>query len=144
MIGAASLSPEREGVQDLPIQFPAELSLKFRSAWPILQLGGNSFLEMVMKINEQNISSLGIDGAGKSQEATKTGQAARPAGATAAPASSDDVHLSELVRSLRSLASDSPERQARIEQIARAYANGAYHVDSQATASKMIDDAFET
>ena len=36
----------------------------------------------------------------------------------------DDVHLSELVRSLRSLAGDSPERQERIEQIARAYAQG--------------------
>jgi len=56
---------------------------------------------------------------------------------------SDDVHLSELVRSLRSLAADSPERQARIEQIARAYANGTYQVDSEATASKIIDDSLQ-
>jgi flagellar biosynthesis anti-sigma factor FlgM len=55
--------------------------------------------------------------------------------------SSDDVHLSELVRSLRSLAADSPERQERIEQIARAYANGDYKVDAEATADKIIDDA---
>ena len=53
----------------------------------------------------------------------------------------DDVHLSELVRSLRSLAADSPERQERIEQIARAYARGTYKVDAQATASKIIDDS---
>jgi anti-sigma28 factor (negative regulator of flagellin synthesis) len=52
--------------------------------------------------------------------------------------------LSELVRSLRSLASDSPERQARLEQIARTYAAGAYHVDAPATASKIVDDALET
>jgi anti-sigma28 factor (negative regulator of flagellin synthesis) len=55
--------------------------------------------------------------------------------------SSDDIHLSELVRSLRSLAGDSPERQARIEHIARSYASGAYRVDAQSTASKVIDDA---
>jgi flagellar biosynthesis anti-sigma factor FlgM len=56
-------------------------------------------------------------------------------------ASGDDVHLSELVRSLRSLAADSPERQARLEQIARACANGTYAVDAEATAAKIIDDA---
>jgi flagellar biosynthesis anti-sigma factor FlgM len=55
----------------------------------------------------------------------------------------DDVHLSELVRSLRSLAADSPERQARIEQIARAYADGTYQVDAEATASKIIDDSLQ-
>jgi flagellar biosynthesis anti-sigma factor FlgM len=55
----------------------------------------------------------------------------------------DDAHLSELVRSLRSLVPDSPERQERIEQIARAYANGTYQVDAEATASKIIDDSLQ-
>jgi len=55
----------------------------------------------------------------------------------------DDVHLSELVRSLRSLVPDSPERQERIEQIARAYANGTYKMDAEATASKIIDDSLQ-
>jgi len=54
--------------------------------------------------------------------------------------SGDDVHLSELVRSLRSLVADSPERQQRIEQIARAYAQGVYEMDAEATAGKLIDD----
>ncbi len=53
----------------------------------------------------------------------------------------DSLHLLELVRSLRALAADSPERQARIEQLAWDYASGAYRVDTQATASKIIDDA---
>jgi flagellar biosynthesis anti-sigma factor FlgM len=57
--------------------------------------------------------------------------------------SRDDVHLTELVRSLRSLVPDSPERQERIEQIARAYANGTYKVDAEATASKLIDDSLQ-
>jgi len=55
----------------------------------------------------------------------------------------DDVHLSELVRSLRSLVADSPERQQRIEQIARAYAQGAYEMDAEATAGKLIDDGLK-
>ena len=38
---------------------------------------------------------------------------------------------------------DSPERQERIEQIARAYANGTYQVDAEATASKIIDDSLQ-
>jgi flagellar biosynthesis anti-sigma factor FlgM len=55
----------------------------------------------------------------------------------------DDVHLSELVRSLRSLVADSPERQQRMEQIARAYAQGAYTMDAEATAGKLVDDALK-
>src|SRR5262245_25449787 len=66
---------------------------------------------------------------------TRTGEA--PVGET----SGDDVHLSELVRSLRALAADSPEHQARIEQIARTYAQGKYKVDAEATAAGIIDDA---
>lgn len=55
----------------------------------------------------------------------------------------DDIHLSELVTSLRSLVPDSPERQERLEQIARAYADGTYQVDAEATASKIIDDSLQ-
>lgn len=67
------------------------------------------------------------------QENTNT--AAAPSG------SSDDVHISELVSTLRSLAADSPERQAKIERLARAYASGAYAVDPQATAGAIVNDA---
>jgi len=53
----------------------------------------------------------------------------------------DDVDLSELLRSLRSLVSDSPERQAKIEGLMLAYANGDLQVNAEATASAIIDDA---
>ena len=43
---------------------------------------------------------------------------------------SDNVDLAELVRSLRSLATDSPERQAKLEELARLYASGNYTVDA--------------
>jgi anti-sigma28 factor (negative regulator of flagellin synthesis) len=52
------------------------------------------------------------------------------------PGSGDD--LLELVHSLRALATDSPERQAHVEEIARSVANGTYQVDAEATASAML------
>jgi flagellar biosynthesis anti-sigma factor FlgM len=99
-----------------------------------------------MNANDPNPPSLG---AAQSSSASAAGRAKSreierpPAGASNSPAAGDDVHLSELVRSLRSLAADSPERQARLEQIARAYASGAYRVDALATASKMIDETID-
>ena len=86
-----------------------------------------------MKVQNANLSPLNaIDQSGRNQ--------ARRSGSND---SGDDVHFSELVRSLRSLAADSPERQERLEQIARAYANGTYQVDAEATASKIIDDSLQ-
>jgi flagellar biosynthesis anti-sigma factor FlgM len=92
-----------------------------------------------MKVNDPNLSSLASTGASQAQPAGS------PAHTQAAPANGavpgDDVHLSELVRSLRALAAESPERQAHLEQIARTYAQGSYQVDAPATAVKIIDDA---
>ena len=97
-----------------------------------------------MKVNDPNPASLASTGVSKAQETPPSAPANRVSNTTAGtPSSTDDVHLSELVRSLRSLAADSPERQARIEQIARSYASGTYKVDSQATASGIIDDSLK-
>jgi flagellar biosynthesis anti-sigma factor FlgM len=97
-----------------------------------------------MKVNDQNLNSLVSTGATKARETERSGQSSRSSQKIdAGDVSNDDVHLSELVRSLRSLAADSPERQARIEQLARAYAKGSYSVDPDAVASKLIEDAFE-
>jgi len=84
-----------------------------------------------MKIDNANLSALnGADQSGRNQ-----------APHVAPDAAADDIHLSELVRNLRSLVPDSPERQERLEQIARAYASGAYKADPEATASGIIDDS---
>ncbi len=53
----------------------------------------------------------------------------------------DEFHLSDLVTRLRALAAESPERQERLEQIARSYANGTYKMDSEATVSAIIEDS---
>ena len=98
-----------------------------------------------MKVNDPNLTGAASTGASRTQETRRAGQDARSSDAASrrGVTSGDDIHLSELVRSLRSLAADSPERQARIEQIARAYADGTYKVDADATAAKIIDDAFQ-
>jgi flagellar biosynthesis anti-sigma factor FlgM len=108
------------------------------------------FEEQSMKVNDPNLGSLGsaggstgIAGSAGTRGATapaRTGASGLGAGGTSA-AGNDDVHLSELVRSLRSMAAESPERQAKIEALTRAYASGSYQVDSQATASAIIGDA---
>jgi len=67
----------------------------------------------------------------------------RPGSSVQPTGSVDEMHLSELVRTLRSLVADSPERQERIEQIARACASGAYQSDAGATAAKMLDDGLK-
>jgi flagellar biosynthesis anti-sigma factor FlgM len=99
-----------------------------------------------MKVNNNNLSTLNPADALGTQQTGRTGQtsSSSPSPATGGASSGDDIHLSELVRSLRSLAADSPERQARIEQLARSVASGTYQVNSQATAGKIIDDAFQS
>lgn len=98
-----------------------------------------------MKINDPNLSSLASTGAQQGpQQVERSASNSRSSASGSAPASGDDIHLSELVRSLRSLAADSPERQARLEQIARSYANGNSNVDAEGTASKIIDDAIKS
>ena len=72
---------------------------------------------------------------------TSLGSSAATARAPLADAYGGDFHLAELVRTLRSLAGDSPERQAKMEGLMRAYASGHLEVDAEATASAMIDDA---
>jgi flagellar biosynthesis anti-sigma factor FlgM len=97
-----------------------------------------------MKVNDSISTSLPSTGTSGTQETARTGQSSSAGSTqTTGTTSNDDVHLSELVKSLRSLAADSPERQAKLESLARSYANGSYAVDAGATASKVIDDAFE-
>ena len=60
------------------------------------------------------------------------------------PAFALDGQLAELVRNLCALAADSPERQAKIQNLMRAYATGNLQVDAEATASAIVDDAFAT
>jgi anti-sigma28 factor (negative regulator of flagellin synthesis) len=97
-----------------------------------------------MKVNDPNVSSLASTGALRSQGAAPSGQTRLGDNASTSGQSGDDIHLSELVRSLRALAPDSPQRQEHLEQIARSYASGTYKVDTHATAAKIVDDALQS
>ena len=99
-----------------------------------------------MKVNDPNLSPasghLPATGPSQAKQAERTSHGTRGQEVTGKDgASRDDVHLSELVRSLRSLAAESPERQERLEQIARTYADGTYQVNAPATAQGIIEDA---
>ena len=91
-----------------------------------------------MNVNEPDHSSSGSSAAAARARQTVTPLAPS---SEAPPNSAGDSHLSELLRSLRSLAADSPERQAEIEGLMRAYATGGLQVDAEATALAIIDDA---
>lgn len=97
-----------------------------------------------MKVNDSISTSLTSTGTSGTKETARTGQSSAPGSTqTTGTSSTDDVHLSELVKNLRSMAADSPERQAKLESLARSYANGSHQVDAGATASKMIDDSMK-
>ena len=78
------------------------------------------------------------------RSASSSSAATARARAEALPASTSDRDLAELVRSLCALAADSPERQAKIQNLMRAYATGNLQVDAEATASAIMDDAFHS
>ena len=107
-------------------------------------------VEQIMKVSDPNLSTpVSAPGTAGAARANATNRAASSGAATSGAATSgaanaspnDDVHLSELVRNLRSLASDSPERAAKIEHLTRAYASGNYKIDAEATAAAIVQDA---
>src|SRR5512138_507558 len=55
--------------------------------------------------------------------------------------SRDEVALSDLGAKLRELHSDSPERAARLDQLAAEVASGRYGVDPMQVSDKLIEDA---
>jgi flagellar biosynthesis anti-sigma factor FlgM len=105
-------------------------------------LRAEAFLVTAMKVNDPNFSPIVPAETTRSQRTQRvSSEQSSAAAAASGSAGADDVHLSELVRSLRALATESPERQAHLEAIARAYAAGTYQVDAEATAARIIDDA---
>ena len=69
------------------------------------------------------------------------------AGAGAAPADQVDHHdrvqLSGLAAALRVETPGTPEREAKIDRLAREVESGRYRIDSKAVARRLIDDAFQ-
>lgn len=96
-----------------------------------------------MKVNESNLQGpSGLASTGVSKP-TQAGRQTAGGGAAAVGDGSDGVALSGLAQTLRSLDVESPERQAQVEQLAKAYAQGNYRVDAEAVAGGIIDDALK-
>lgn len=97
-----------------------------------------------MKINDPNLVGTGVTSTGvsKSGQTERSAPASRPdAGQSTPNADGDGVQLSGLAQSLNGLDAESPERDAKVEALAKAYADGTYNVDPDKTAAGIIDDA---
>lgn len=94
-----------------------------------------------MKINDSNLN-------GVSTPAQQTGQVAGGSGpgrGTAASRSEfrdDRVQLSDLSSTLKSLSSDSPEREAKVSRLAEAFRSGKYQANAQQVSQGIMTDAF--
>jgi flagellar biosynthesis anti-sigma factor FlgM len=100
-----------------------------------------------MKIDHTNVSGLtgGLAGAGtgRTERGDHSGDEKQKAATASASASGaiDEIQLSELGKQLRVLASDSPERNQRIQELAKLVESGRYEVDAQDLSRRLIEDA---
>jgi flagellar biosynthesis anti-sigma factor FlgM len=100
-----------------------------------------------MKINDPNtlgpgVTSTGVSKSGQTGRSVPVG--GRPDAEHPTPnTDGDGVQLSGLAQGLTGLDAESPERQAQVEALAKAYADGTYAVDPDKTAAGIIDDALK-
>ncbi len=98
-----------------------------------------------MKINDPNLVGSGVTSTGvsKSGQTGRTAPAGKPyTGQVVDPdGDADGVQLSSLVQSLGNLDAESPDRQAQVDALAKAYASGSYRADADKTAAGIINDA---
>lgn len=102
-----------------------------------------------MNVNDSNLLRTSGQGSVSSTEVNKSTPASRSTPASIAPDSAQDgdgVQLSDLSRSLSSAAetpegiseTGSPERDAQVQALAAAYAQGTYQADPDATAEAIV------
>ncbi len=93
-----------------------------------------------MKISDPNTHAAATSAqqTGRATGATTSG--GRGTQATSA-AKSDQVQLSNLGSSLKSLASDSAERQSKVSQLAATYQTGNYRVNAHAVGKSVVSEA---
>jgi flagellar biosynthesis anti-sigma factor FlgM len=92
-----------------------------------------------MKINN-GYNANSAQAAERAQEAAAAAQGKAAKGGNK-QSGSDEVSLSSLASAVQSALSDSPDRLARVEQLAADFAAGNYQPDAEATARGLISDA---
>lgn len=93
-----------------------------------------------MKVDDPNLAGMTSSKIGGTQ-APDSVSVRQKKNDSAASHSRDEVALSDLSAKIRELDSDSPERMARLEQLAAEVASGRYKVDSMEVSGRIIDDA---
>ena len=94
-----------------------------------------------MKINDTTSTGISAGKLGESQAAAATARGGRHQGTTVNGASGDQVQLSNLASTVRSLAADSPDRATRVTQLEQAVQSGRYQVNSMDLSSSMVSAA---
>jgi flagellar biosynthesis anti-sigma factor FlgM len=101
-----------------------------------------------MKLHDPNLSGAGLNAAERAQaaQAQAAPERARSRGADAPGGgdATDGIQVSGLARQLQALGAESPEREARVERLARQYERGDYRVDPETTAKSILDDALRS
>lgn len=98
-----------------------------------------------MKINDPSLGALGTNGAGgakgpeRSQEIT--GRAQPNQVRERSKIEKDGVELSALSQGLRATEAESPERQARIDQLRKDVAAGRYQPDAAEVSRKIVEES---
>ncbi|MEO8662365.1 MAG: flagellar biosynthesis anti-sigma factor FlgM [Bryobacteraceae bacterium] len=93
-----------------------------------------------MKINDTTSAGVSAGKLGEAQAAA-TARGGRNQGSTVNGGSGDQVQLSNLASTVRSLATDSPDRAARVTQLEQAVQSGRYQVNSMDLSSSMVNAA---
>ena len=97
-----------------------------------------------MKINDPNLSGASSTAANPAEQAAGAERGNRsPGSQSVGPGDADHVELSQLGASLRELQSDSPERAARLEELAAEVAAGTYNPDPAEVAVRMVTDSLQ-
>ena len=94
-----------------------------------------------MKINDTTSAGIAAGKLGESQAAAATARGGRNQGSTVNGSGGDQVQLSNLASMVRSLASDSPDRTARVTQLEQAVQSGRYQVNAMDLSSSMVNAA---
>jgi flagellar biosynthesis anti-sigma factor FlgM len=104
-----------------------------------------------MRINDPNASGISSATVGIAKNSDGTGKTGGRQGTSGASGSSDEIQLSRLAGHLTdaqgavsgslSCEETSPERQARIDQLAALVQSGSYNPDPTAIAQAMVDEA---
>ena len=92
-----------------------------------------------MRVNDSNLNAVTTTAHTERSDAASSQRSQGTKSASGG--SADEVRLSSLTSSLAGAAVESPERSARVAQLAAAYQSGRYQVDAQSLSKSIVGDS---